>query len=61
MGSYQVYATKQADSSSGKSMASSGSCDLGHLGAICRIILALHLPAITALFARAGPVSGAES
>ena len=37
----------------------SGSCDLGHLGAISRKGLAPTLLATTALFAGGGPVSGA--
>src|SRR5262245_10993922 len=41
------------------STASSGSCDPGHLGAICRIILALTRPAITVSSAGGGLVSGA--
>src|SRR5262249_12301571 len=43
------------------STASSGSCDLGHPGAICRIILALTRPAITVSSAGGGLVSGAAS
>ena len=43
------------------STASSGSCDPGHLGAICRIILALTRPAITVSSAGGGLASGAAS
>jgi transposase len=45
MGGHQAHAAEQAAwRSSGKRPTCSGSCNLGHPGAICRIILALTPP-----------------